>query len=149
MSNPNTKACPLRGRLAGIDFGKVRIGIAVCDLTQSIASPFDVYNRRSLELDRQYFVKLIESESLVGFVVGLPLHLSGDESEMSIAAREFGRWLNEVSQLPVCFCDERLTTSWANDILGEAKQTSKRRKKLRDKIAAQLILDAFLNSNRE
>ncbi len=113
-----------------------------------IANPLSVYQRRNESLDRQFFQRLVQVETLVGFVVGLPLHLSGDESEMSLAARGFADWLKEISGLPVTFYDERLTSTLADDILGQAKKTNKRRKALRDKIAAQLILDAYLNRRK-
>ncbi|HMO14976.1 MAG TPA: Holliday junction resolvase RuvX [Pirellulaceae bacterium] len=150
MNKPNQsiECLPKFGRLAGIDFGTSRIGIAVCDASQMIANPLSVYQRRNESLDRQFFQRLVQVETLVGFVVGLPLHLSGDESEMSLAARGFADWLKEISGLPVTFYDERLTSTLADDILGQAKKTNKRRKALRDKIAAQLILDAYLNRRK-
>jgi putative Holliday junction resolvase len=69
---------PTTGRIAGIDFGTVRIGIAISDPAQTIASPLEVLTRRSVELDRKHFETLAQTEQLVGFVVGLPVHMSGD-----------------------------------------------------------------------
>ena len=85
---------PRSGRLAGVDYGTVRIGIALCDPSQIIASPHEIYAVQSKEEDLSYFQRLVEEESVVGFVVGLPIHLSGDESEKSIEARQFARWIN-------------------------------------------------------
>jgi putative holliday junction resolvase len=88
---------PQQGRLAGIDYGTVRIGIAVSDGSQQLATPLAVYARRNETADAEYFRDLVESESIVGFVVGLPVHASGDESQKSLEARRFGTWLATIT----------------------------------------------------
>ena len=75
---------PDEGRLAGIDFGTRRIGIAICDANQLMASPYDVCQRGSTLEDAAFFKKLVDEESLVGLVVGLPVYGSGDESQKSL-----------------------------------------------------------------
>ena len=117
---------PREGRLAGIDFGTVRIGIAVCDVGQSLSSPFENYNRRNERLDAQYFLKLVAAEEIVGWVVGLPVHMSGDESQKSQEARRFGAWLEQLTEVPVGYFDERYTTSMARefDMLGYTQAAS-------------------------
>lgn len=137
---------PKQGRLAGIDFGLARIGVAICDPGQQFASPLEIYHRRNQRLDAEYFEKLCQSETLVGFVVGLPVHMSGDESEMSAQARRFGEWLAELTQLPVAFIDERYTTAMAREILRGSPLSAKKRKAQLDKLAAQILLAAFLES---
>ena len=92
-NDPRSQASiPPTGRLAGIDFGTVRIGIAMTDPSRIIASPLETYTRQSQEQDRDYFVQLVESEGVVAFLVGLPVHMSGDESQKSQEAREFAQW---------------------------------------------------------
>jgi putative holliday junction resolvase len=135
---------PTTGRLAGIDYGTVRIGVAICDAARSLASPFENYNRRTPPLDAKYFQKLAKEERLVGFIVGLPVHMSGHDSEKSVEARRFGNWLQEVTSLPVAYHDERLTSSQAEEFLLQAGLTKKQRKERLDKLAAQLILAAYL-----
>lgn len=137
---------PASGRLAGIDFGTRRIGIAVCDASRILASPLTVYERVDEEQDAHFFRTLAIEESLVGMVVGLPLYPSGDESQKSREARAFGDWLSTVSGLPVSYHDERYTSVEAESILGAASVTRGKRKKRVDKIAAQLILSAFLDA---
>ena len=139
---------PDEGRLAGIDFGTRRIGIAICDANQLMASPFDVCQRGSTLEDAAFFKKLVDEESLVGLVVGLPVYGSGDESQKSLEAREFGQWLGQLTGLPVAFHDERYSTAQAEELLGEASLSRKQRKKRVDKVAAQLILSAYLESAR-
>ncbi len=92
---------PTTGRLAGIDYGTVRIGVAITDASRILASPLENYNRRSLEADADYFRRLTDQEQIVGFVVGLPVHSSGQESQKSAEARGFGQWLRAVTGRPV------------------------------------------------
>ncbi|MCA9163386.1 MAG: Holliday junction resolvase RuvX [Planctomycetales bacterium] len=144
MSEPTL---PKQGRLAGIDYGTVRVGVAICDPERRLASPYENYNRRNEKLDAEYFRKLAANERLVGFVVGLPVHTSGDESGKSFEARQYGAWLQQTTGLPVAFHDERYTSTEAESMLMVAGHTKKRRKKRLDAIAAQLILAAYLESS--
>ena len=137
---------PRKGRLAGIDYGTVRIGIAISDPGQLLASPFENYNRGDDHADARYFRNLVDEESLVGFVIGLPIHLSGDESEKSQEARAFGKWLSGVTQKPIAFNDERYTSVDAEAQLMAANLTKKRRKARLDMLAAQMILKSFLDA---
>ena len=135
------------GRVAGIDYGTVRIGIALSDPGRSIASPMESYVRRNAELDAQRFKRLAEEEEVVLFVVGLPVFLDGRESPKSAEAREFGRWLGEITGVPVDFFDERFTSVEAENLLLNADLSSKRRKKRIDMLAAQIMLSAYLESS--
>lgn len=141
-------ALPLAGRLAGIDYGTVRIGVAITDPDQRLASPLENYTRRSAAADAAWFKQLATSERIVGFVVGLPVYASGDESQKSHEARQFGKWLAELTGLPVRLFDERYTTAHAEALLIEAEFTSKQRKQRLDKLAAQILLSAYLESSR-
>ena len=143
---PESETLPTEGRLAGIDYGTVRIGVSICDPSQTFSSPFENYDRRTESLDALYFESLVKEESLVGFVVGLPLHLSGDESEKSLEARAFGAWLRKLTGLPIVFQDERFTSSAAEETLLAANLTKKRRKARMDMLAAQLILKGYIDS---
>jgi putative Holliday junction resolvase len=138
---------PQQGRLAGIDYGTVRIGVAITDPQQRLASPFESYVRRSREADASFFRRLAEQEQVVGFVVGLPVHTSGQESQKSKEARQFGQWLHEVTGRPVVFFDERYSTVRADELLAGALK-GKGRKRRRDMVAAQVLLSEFLESDR-
>ena len=135
---------PHEGRLAGIDFGTVRIGIAICDQNQSFASPVENYQRRELEGDARRFQKLVEQEDIVGIVIGLPISTDGQETAKSLEARKFGTWLGEVTSLPVRFHDERFTTSLAHELMIAGNIKASKRKKRLDMIAAQQMLQAYL-----
>ena len=102
-------------RIAGIDYGTVRIGIALADTEVGIASPFENYTRRSTALDARILRQLAKEERIGRFVVGLPVHLHGGESQKSTEARAFGEWLGEVTGVPVEYFDERFTTAEADE----------------------------------
>jgi len=133
-------------RIAGIDYGTVRIGIATADLEVGIAGPYENYNRRSEKLDGQYFSELSQQEHIGRFVVGLPVHLNGNESQKSREARQFGDWLEKLTGVPVHYFDERYTSAEAETILGDANLTKKKRKARLDQLAAQIMLTAYLEA---
>ncbi|HEX6962417.1 MAG TPA: Holliday junction resolvase RuvX [Lacipirellula sp.] len=137
---------PASTRIAGIDYGTVRIGIATADLEVGIAGPYETYTRRSERLDADYFRRLAAEERIARFVVGLPVHTSGDESQKSAEARAFGKWLEETTKVPVEFFDERYTSSEAEQMLLAAGFTKKRRKERLDQLAAQIMLTAYLEA---
>jgi len=134
------------GRLAGIDFGTVRIGVAITDPERRIASPLVNYTRRGEAADAEFFRRLVPQEQIAGFVVGLPVHLDGRESQKSQEARQFGQWLSDVTCKSVMFFDERFSTSEAEQALAGAELTKKKRKARLDKLAAQILLTAYLEA---
>lgn len=135
-----------RGRLLGVDTGTVRVGLAVCDADRIIASPLEIRERAGSERDAAYFRAVITREQVVGLVVGLPLHTSGNEGIKSREARAFGKWLQEITGLPVVFADERFSTAFADSVMWEAGLTHKKRKARRDAVAAQIMLQAFIEA---
>jgi putative holliday junction resolvase len=141
-------ALPRTGRLAAIDYGSVRIGVAITDQEQRLASPLENYTRRGQEADARWLKELAASERIVGFVVGLPVHMSGKESQKSREARQFGQWLGELTNLPVRYFDERYTSAQAEALLMDAELTKKRRKERLDKLAAQILLATYIESSR-
>jgi putative holliday junction resolvase len=139
---------PLPGRVAGVDYGTVRIGVAISDPARTLASPLSNYTRRGPDGDARWFRELARQEQIALFIVGLPVFTSGDESPKSREARAFGQWLAETTGVPVEFYDERYTTSFANELLAGTGLTSKQRKERRDKLAAQILLTSWLESSR-
>ncbi len=137
---------PERGRLAGIDYGEKRIGVAICDPSRMLASPYENYTRGTAQADARYFRNFVEQEDVVGFVVGLPVHASGDESQKSRETRAFAAWLSSVTSRPVCFVDERYSTRHADAMLRDSRLTAAQRKRRRDMLAAQFILSTYLDS---
>jgi len=137
---------PTKGRLLGLDYGTKRIGIAVSTVEQNIASPLETYARRDSEADAGHLKALAAEYSSVGLVVGLPVHMSGDEGQKANEAREFGRWVGDVTGLPVAYWDERYTSALAEVHLMGAELSKKKRKARIDKLAAQFILQAYLDA---
>jgi len=133
-------------RLLGVDYGRVGVGLAVSDPDRVFAFPLATYERRGPEPDAAYFRSLVVREGIGGLVVGLPVHMSGDEGRKAAEARSFGAWLAETAGLPVVFYDERFTTVQAEAALWEAGLTHKKRKARRDKVAAQILLQAYLDA---
>jgi putative holliday junction resolvase len=148
LTSPGTGQS-IPGRLAGIDFGTVRIGISVTDPERRLASPLENYTRCGAAADAAFFKRLAEEERIVRFIVGLPIHLDGRESQKSSEARTFGEWLGQVTGVPVEFFDERFTSTEAERYLAAAKLTKKKRKARLDKLAAQILLTAYLESGEE
>ncbi|NIP86416.1 MAG: Holliday junction resolvase RuvX, partial [Planctomycetales bacterium] len=124
------------------------MGVALTDPDQRIASPWDNYRRRGERADAEYFRQLVAREDVRLFVVGLPVHLSGRESEKSGEARDFGRWLAEVTGVPVQWFDERFSSQEADQVLAAGTFSQRQRRQRRDKLAAQIMLTAYLESDR-
>lgn len=137
---------PPAGRLLGVDYGSVRIGLAISDPQRLIASPFATYLRQRPAQEAVYFKELVERESIVGLVVGLPLHADGRESEKSQECRGFAQWLSGVTDRPVVLWDERFTSAAAERILIDAGLTRKQRKSRVDRLAAQMFLQSFIDA---
>jgi putative Holliday junction resolvase len=134
------------GRLLGVDYGTVRVGLAITDPDRKIAFPLATYHRRDATQDAAYFRQLVAEEQVGQLVVGLPIHLSGREGQKAGEARTFGRWLGETTGLPVVFFDERFTTSEAEGFLWSAGLTHRQRKARRDRVAAQILLQTYLDA---
>jgi putative holliday junction resolvase len=133
-------------RILAIDPGKVRLGLAVSDAERRLASPLTTYTRRDPKQDAVFFKKIIDDEEIGAIVIGLPVHLDGKEGEQAKAARVFGLWLQDVTSVPCIFYDERFTTSEAESALWDAGLTRKQRKARRDRVAAQILLQTYLDA---
>jgi putative Holliday junction resolvase len=147
-TNDSLDAIPRYGRLAAIDYGTVRMGIAVCDPSQTWVTPYETWNRQPPR-EQAYFQDLVKRESLVGIIVGLPLHNDGRESQKSQEARSFALRLQKTVQLPVILFDERFSTSHAQRLLAETGLSKAKKKAKLDQIAAHVILESYLESSRK
>lgn len=135
-------------RIMCLDYGDVRIGIALSDLLQTIASPYDIYTRKTIEEDLEYFKNLAKTQMVERVVIGLAYNMDGTEGERVVVTKQFGELLSKTLNLPVEYVDERLSSVEADDILAEAKIPAIKRKSLIDKIAASIILENYLSSRR-
>ena len=139
---------PAEGRIAAVDYGTVRIGVAVCDPDRRLASPLEVRSAQNWREDGEYYRQLIQSERLVGWVVGLPIHLDGGESQKSRECREFAQWLSDETGIAVRLFDERFTTADAKQRLAGGGYSRQKKKQRVDAIAALVLLESFMESCR-
>ena len=138
----------MTGRVLGIDTGAKRVGLAISDPDRIIASPLTTLERQSTERDAQFFRDVIAREQVVLLVVGLPMHTDGREGIKAQEARAYGAWLADITGLPVEYADERFTTVHAESALWDAGLTHRRRKERRDRVAAQIMLQAYLDDSK-
>jgi putative holliday junction resolvase len=131
------------GSVLAFDFGTRRIGVAIGETSTGIAHPLTTLTEPHGGRRFAAIAALVETWRPVLLVVGLPTHADGTAHSMTARARRFGRQLEGRFHLPVAFCDERFTTQAA--ALAMQGTGSRDRKSLRDQVAAQLILQAYLD----
>ena len=140
---------PSTGRLLALDWGEVRLGLALSDETQSLASPLDTLVRRSgKRFPLARFLELVETHRPVGLVVGLPLTPEGDEGPSALAARELGEALARRTGLPLALWDERMSTARALAAIREQGGSTRGRRDEVDALAAAVLLQHFLDARR-
>jgi putative Holliday junction resolvase len=136
-------------RALGIDLGSKRIGIAVSDLTGTVASPLVVVPRsKSRRHDLDTLARLVREEEAEIVVVGLPLTMAGEHGPAARAATAEAERLATVVDVPVVLHDERLTTVTADRAMMEADLRAPERRKIVDKIAAAIMLQSWLDARR-
>ena len=134
-------------RIVAIDLGIKRSGIAVSDPFQMFASPKErIDHTENLEdALKKILASFKDLSEIEAFVLGLPLHLSGSESEMSLRARSFMERLKEITGKTVHLIDERLTSKAAENMLREGNMKRKQRTEVVDTLSAALILQTYLD----
>jgi len=141
-------ACPPMQALAGLDLGDKTIGVAVSDSLRQVASPLETIRRRKFTTDAQQLLEILTKRRIGGIVLGLPLNMDGSEGPRCQSTRAFARNLARLSDLPIGFWDERLSTVAAQKALLEADTTRKRRAEVIDHVAAGYILQGALDRMR-
>ena len=140
---------PDTGRLLAVDWGEVRIGLALSDETQTLATPLEtLVRRRGKRFPMSRFLELVAEHAPTGVVVGLPLTGEGDEEESAAAARELAAGLTAGSGLPVELWDERMSTARALAAIREQGGSTRGRKGDVDALAAAVLLQHFLDARR-
>lgn len=136
-------------RKIALDVGDVRIGIATSDIMGIIASGYETYVRKGGEADYEYIADFCKTHDADAVVVGLPVNMDGTEGPRAELTRAFAEELeSHLGGIPVKFQDERLTTVQAERMLIQGGVRRDKRKKVIDKVAATLILQAYLDSRR-
>ena len=136
-------------RVLGIDLGSKRIGVAVSDLTGTVASPLRVLNRsKSRRHDHDEIARIVRDEEVEAIVVGLPLNMDGSRGPAARAATAEAEDIATVTGVPVHLQDERLTTVTAERALTEANVRGEERRGVVDKVAAAVLLQTWLDGRR-
>lgn len=142
------EALPQAGALAGLDLGTKTLGVAVSDGLRQVASPLVTIRRVKFTADAAQLLKIATERGLVGLVLGLPRNMDGSEGPRAQSTRAFARNLSGLTDLPICFWDERLSTVAAERALLEADTSRRRRAEVIDQVAAGYILQGALDRLR-
>ena len=138
---------PVRKAVLGIDYGSKRMGLAVSDLSCTIATPYKILYRREISADMAELRKIMAEKEIGAVVMGLPLQMNGKEGEIAAEGRKFAAILEEKFKFPVLLWDERLSSSaMENFLIKEADLSRKKRAKVLDASAAAYILQGALDA---
>ena len=134
--------------VAGLDLGDKTVGVAVSDLMRSVATPLETIRRKKFTLDAARLMEILTARQIGGIVFGLPLNMDGSEGPRVQSTRAFARNLSRMTDLPIAFWDERLSTVAAERALLEADTSRARRREVIDHVAASFILQGALDRLR-
>ncbi|NOD62908.1 MULTISPECIES: Holliday junction resolvase RuvX [unclassified Ruegeria] len=134
--------------LMGLDLGEKTIGVAVSDRMRGVASPLETVRRKKFTLDSARLIEIVTDREIGGILLGLPKNMDGSEGPRCQSTRAFARNLSRLTDLPIGFWDERLSTVAAEKALLEADTTRKRRGQVIDHVAAGYILQGALDRLR-
>jgi len=138
-------ALPDFGAIAGLDLGTVTIGVAVSDGMRQVGSPLETIKRKKFGLDAAKLLEICDKRNITGLVLGLPRNMDGSEGPRCQATRAFARNLEKLTDLPIAYWDERLSTVEAERVLIAADTSRKRRADVIDHVAAGFILQGLLD----
>lgn len=138
-------ACPPITALAGLDFGDKTIGVAVSDTFRGVATPLETIRRKKFGVDADALLAILTKRNISGIVLGLPRNMDGTEGPRCQKTRAFARNLTKLTDLPITFWDERLSTVAAERALLEADTSRRRRAEVIDHVAASYILQGALD----
>ena len=138
-------ALPDRGALLGLDLGDKTIGVAISDDRRSVASPLETIRRRKFGVDATQLLDIVKARAITGLILGLPMNMDGTDGPRCQSIRAFARNLSRMTDLPIGFWDERLSTVAAERALLEADTSRRRRGEVIDHVAAGYILQGALD----
>ena len=135
----------MTGRILGIDFGEKRVGFAVSDPTQTIATAKEVVTVQSPAHAANEAARICRETGAVQIVIGLPINMDGTRGPAVEKAVAFAELLKTKTTVPVVLQDERLSTKSAHDFLLEGGMRNEKRKLIVDKVAAEILLQSYLD----
>lgn len=139
---------PAFSALMGLDLGTVTIGVAVSDRMRGVASPLETVKRKKFGVDAARLLELVAEREVGGIILGLPRNMDGTEGPRAQSTRAFARNLSRLTEVPITFWDERLSTVAAERALLEADTSRRRRSEVIDHVAAGFILQGALDRLR-
>ncbi|MBO5463406.1 MAG: Holliday junction resolvase RuvX [Clostridia bacterium] len=134
--------------ILSVDYGDKRTGIAVCDKLEMLASPVCVLTEWNAETLAEKIVDIAKQKNAEQIVIGLPRNMDGSKGFRAEACEELGELVKSKCEIPVTFWDERLTTVSAHRILSENNVRGKKRKSVVDAVAAEIILQNYIDSRK-
>ncbi|MBQ1638911.1 MAG: Holliday junction resolvase RuvX [Ruminococcus sp.] len=134
--------------IMSVDLGKARTGLALCDKTEFLASPYKVIFEKSPQKLLQKVADAANEAKAALIVVGLPKNMDGSEGESAQNARDFAAQLAELTEVETVMQDERGTTITAHSFLNDTNTRGKKRKNVVDEVAATIILQNFLDARK-
>ena len=136
------------GRILGIDYGDVRVGLALSDTTKLIASPFKTIKNINLKLLISELSQIIIEKNVDSIVLGLPIGMKGQDTHQTVKVKDFANSLS-IFTIPIFFEDERLSSVEAEKSLALQKVKIRNNKEMIDQRAAAIILQKFLDYHIE
>ena len=136
-------------KILALDVGTVRIGVATCDPLEIIASVHSVYKRKNLSADAKSLVDLAKSLDAKLILMGKPMKLDGSSGQSVKMVEELADEISKISDIPIEFQDERLSTVSAQKMLIEGNVRREKRKDLVDAVSAAIILQNYLDKPRK
>ncbi len=134
--------------ILSVDYGDKRTGIAVCDKLEMLASPVCVITEWNKEALAKKIVDVANDKKAELIVIGLPKNMDGSKGFRADACEELGDVIKRITEIPVTFWDERLTTVSAHRILSDNNIRGKKRKNVVDAVAADIILQDYIDSRK-
>ena len=134
--------------ILSVDYGDKRTGIAVCDKLEMLASPVCVITEWNIDALANKIIDVAKERRAEEIVVGLPKNMDGSEGFRADACKELGEKLKALTEVPIKFWDERLTTVSAHKILSDNNVRGKKRKAVVDAVAADIILQDYIDSRK-
>lgn len=131
-------------KIMAVDYGDSRTGLAVCDRTETLASPVGIIEEKSIAKVAEKIVYATREYEAQMLVIGLPMNMDGTEGARAAKSRKLGAILETIIDIPIKYWDERSTTKSAEGILSETGTYGKKRKEILDAVAATVILESFL-----
>ena len=135
-------------RILGVDYGDARTGLAVSDLSGTLAQGIGAVKATGMRKTAEAVAEAAKKNDAEKIVLGLPVNMNGTEGPRAEKARAFGEMLGELTGLEVIFFDERLTTSAAHQIMNLTDTRGSKRKGKVDTLSAEIILQDYLDSQK-